>query len=79
MGDHQMNGKKVLISGACGGLGSALAEQMAHRGANLLLIDRDSRALDRLSKAIQEAGSAEPGVCPLDLAVAGGAACQQLA
>lgn len=74
-----MNGKKVLISGACGGLGSALAEQMAHRGADLLLIDRDSRALDRLSKAIQEAGSAEPGVCPLDLAVAGGAACQQLA
>ena len=73
-----MNGKKVLISGACGGLGSALAEQMAHRGADLLLIDKDSRALDRLSRAIQEAGSAEPGVCPLDLAVAGGAVCQQL-
>ena len=73
-----MNGKKVLISGACGGLGSALAEQMAQQGADLLLLDKDSRALDRLSKAIQEAGSPEPGVCALDLAVAGGDACQQL-
>lgn len=74
-----MKDKKVLISGACGGLGSALAGQLASQGTDLLLLDKDSRALDRLSSAIQKAGSPEPGVCPLDLAVAGSEACDQLA
>jgi NAD(P)-dependent dehydrogenase (short-subunit alcohol dehydrogenase family) len=34
------------------------------------MVDRDSRGLDRLSDEIRAAGLEEPGVCPLDLAVA---------
>lgn len=66
-----MGDASVLITGAAGGLGSALARLLARRGVSLLLVDRDSRGLDRLSDEISAAGLQEPGVCPLDLAVVG--------
>jgi len=62
---------KILITGACGGLGSALATQLAKRGANLLLLDKSSRELDALSDQICAQGQEPPGICPLDLAKSG--------
>ena len=62
---------KVLITGATGGLGSALAIQLAHRGANLLLLDKSSEDLDALSDEIRAQNQEEPGVCDLDLSKSG--------
>ena len=66
-----MDQLKVLITGAAGGLGSELAMQLAGNGANLLLLDKDSRGLDTLSDKICAANLEEPGLCPLNLANSG--------
>ena len=68
----------VLITGACGGLGSAMARQFAQFGADLLLVDKNGRELDILSRSIEQSGYPEPGVCPLDLSTAVSDAYQQL-
>jgi NAD(P)-dependent dehydrogenase (short-subunit alcohol dehydrogenase family) len=73
------NGRQVvLITGAAGGLGSALAAGFARRGAELLLLDRDVRGLDGLSDRLVAAGAAAPGLCPLDLGQAGQQQCEAL-
>ena len=43
---HPLSGQSVLVAGASGGLGSALAGELARRGAVLTLVARDA---DRLS------------------------------
>jgi len=68
-----------LISGAAGGLGRALALDLAGRGMRLFLLDRDERGLEDLSDAIVASGMAAPGICPLDLAAAGPEAFDQVA
>jgi NAD(P)-dependent dehydrogenase (short-subunit alcohol dehydrogenase family) len=68
----------VLITGAAGGLGGALAAGFARRGAELLLLDRDARGLDRLSERLVTAGAAAPGTCVLDLGQAGQQQCEEL-
>ncbi len=69
----------VLITGAAGGLGSALACQLADAGAGLMLLDKDSRGLDAVHDRIGDAGQEAPGLCPLDLAAAGPEELDQLA
>jgi len=66
-----LKGKTILITGAAGGLGGALALQCAHQGAELVLLDKDRRGLSALSDSMTEAGLPEPGLYPLDLAGAG--------
>ncbi len=63
--------KTILITGAAGGLGAALALQCAGAGANLVLLDRDRRGLSDLSDKIVDLGYAPPGLYPMDLAGAG--------
>ena len=41
-----LQGKTVLITGAARGLGAAMAERLAARGANLALVDIDAASLD---------------------------------
>ena len=48
--------KTILITGAAGGLGSALALQSASAGAELILLDKNRRALGLLSDRIVEQG-----------------------
>lgn len=43
-----INGKTVLLTGANGGIGSALAQQLASAGATLVLVGRDEHTLDHL-------------------------------
>lgn len=74
-----MSTRTILITGAAGGLGSALAHAGAKAGMQLMLLDKNSRGLDRLSDEICEQGLMAPGLCPLDLAVAGPEAYLELA
>lgn len=59
--------KTILITGAAGGLGSALAQQCAARGAQLVLLDRDRRGLDKVCRMVEDAGAPAPGYCDIDL------------
>jgi len=46
-------GKSVLITGASGGLGAALAAECAKRGARLALASRSLKALRRPAERVQ--------------------------
>ncbi|MDQ6950695.1 MAG: SDR family oxidoreductase [Mariprofundales bacterium] len=48
-------GKKVVLTGAAGGMGSALAVALSQRGAQLVLVDRDAPALQALAKRLDGA------------------------
>lgn len=74
-----MNDTIILITGAAGGLGSALAEQLARSGANLLLTDKDLKGLEQLSDRLLAAGLPEPGITSLDLATASPESYRELA
>ena len=60
--------KTILISGATGGLGSALARALAARGVRVVLLDRQRRKLEALCDEIEALGAPAPGYCDLDLA-----------
>src|SRR5687768_142808 len=45
----ELNGKTVLLTGATGGLGRAIAEALAARGASLILSSRKSHELEALA------------------------------
>lgn len=64
-------GKIILITGAAGGLGSALALKCAGKGADLVLLDKNRRGLEKLSDRITGLELPAPGLYPLDLAGAG--------
>jgi len=66
-----LSGKTVLITGAAGGLGSALAQQCAGLGAELILLDKNRRVLGELSDRMTDQGFTPPGLYPLNLAAAG--------
>ena len=66
-----LSGKSILITGAAGGLGSAIAWQCAESGADLVLLDKNRRGLVELSDKITEKGLTPPGLYPLNLAAAG--------
>lgn len=66
-----LSGKTILITGAAGGLGSAIALQCAGSGADLVLLDKNRRGLVEMSDTITEQGFAPPGLYPLNLAAAG--------
>jgi len=66
-----LNGKTILITGAAGGLGEALALQCADERAALVLLDKNRSGLGLLSDRITEKGLPPPGLYPLDLARVG--------
>ena len=66
-----MKRKTLLITGAAGSLGSALAQVAAARSFNLVLLDLDQRGLERLYDQIVRDGFPEPALQVLDLATAG--------
>ena len=67
----KLKGKTVLITGAAGGLGEALAFQCSGEGAELVLLDKNRRSLSALSDKMTAQGLPAPGLYPLDLASAG--------
>ena len=66
-----LSGKTILITGAAGGLGSALALQCDKLGAELVLLDKNRRGLGSLSDKFTDQGKTPPGLYPMDLAGAG--------
>lgn len=60
----------ILITGASGGIGGAIARQLAQRGASLILVNRDSERLAIFADKLRAAGGT---VLPLvgDLALPG--------
>ncbi|MCD6357621.1 MAG: SDR family oxidoreductase [Thermoproteales archaeon] len=49
-----LTGRKAVVTGAAGGIGSAISLAFAELGVDLALIDIDSKGLERLEKAIRE-------------------------
>lgn len=63
--------RTLLLTGAAGSLGSALALHGGRAGYVTVLLDRDRRGLERLFDQIVSEGLPEPVLHPMDLAVAG--------
>lgn len=49
---YGLEGKRVLLTGAAGGIGRALAAAFAAQGAALILVDRDAAGLDVLASTL---------------------------
>ena len=63
-------GRAILITGASGGLGRALALECARAGATVILSGRSSAKLERLYDEIEALGAPQPAIAVLDLATA---------
>ncbi len=71
-----LQGRTVLITGAAEGIGAAVAEACAERGAAVILSDRTEEDLADLYDRIAENCPQEPAILPLDLEQAEEAAFQ---
>jgi short-subunit dehydrogenase len=67
-----LDGKRVLLSGATGGLGRAIAEELAARGAKLVLSSRKKEELQELARSLP-GGARRHKVIVADLAKDGAA------
>ena len=63
-------GRVVLVTGAYGGLGSAVARAAARAGATVVITGKRKRQLEKLYDAMREQGLAEPVIHPLDMEAA---------
>lgn len=66
-GSRLLAGRRLLITGAAHGFGAALARAAGRCGAEVILLDRDLKALEGVYDAIQADGSPEPALYPMDL------------
>lgn len=78
-GPDALRGRVVLVTGACGGLGTAATHAAARAGATVVLLGRRVRALEKLYDAIEALGAPRPAIYPLDLEGATPADYEQLA
>jgi NAD(P)-dependent dehydrogenase (short-subunit alcohol dehydrogenase family) len=62
---YGLQGKTVLITGAAGGIGSALARAFLAQGAQLLLLDRAAAPLDALVESLHSS-QVHSAVCDLN-------------
>lgn len=53
---RELEGKTIVITGAAGGIGAAVARMAAERGARLLLVDPNGDGLERLVGTLAGAG-----------------------
>ncbi|MEV0896711.1 SDR family NAD(P)-dependent oxidoreductase [Actinoplanes sp. NPDC049802] len=64
-------GRTCVITGAAGGIGAALALDLAKRHAELALVDRDTEGLERVTGLARELGAAGVTAYPVDLSDGG--------
>lgn len=67
-------GKKFIVTGASRGIGAATARILAAEGARLVLVGRNSQALERVRDDIAARYGAEPVIEICDLGLSGAAA-----
>lgn len=60
-------GRVVLVTGACGGLGTAVAKSAARAGATVIITGRRKRQLEQLYDAMVGQDLPQPVIHPLDL------------
>jgi meso-butanediol dehydrogenase/(S,S)-butanediol dehydrogenase/diacetyl reductase len=56
----RLEGRRALITGAAGGIGSAVARTFIDAGATVALIDRDAPGLERIAQSLSTAHSIRP-------------------
>lgn len=57
----------ILITGAAGGIGSAVSKTCAAHGATVILLDKSIPKLEKLYDEIEQAGHPQPAIIPADL------------
>lgn len=62
-----LDGQVALVTGACGGLGGAIAEAMARSGATVVVSDRDAQSCEAAAERLRVTG-ARAHAAPCDLA-----------
>jgi NAD(P)-dependent dehydrogenase (short-subunit alcohol dehydrogenase family) len=65
--DHTLEGRVILVTGAYGGLGSAVARAATRAGATVVLTGKRKRQLEQLYDAMVSEGLSEPVLHPLDM------------
>ncbi|GFZ94177.1 SDR family NAD(P)-dependent oxidoreductase [Dyella caseinilytica] len=65
-----LDGRVVLVTGAYGGLGSAVARAAARAGATVVITGKRKRRLEQLYDAMIQEGLPEPVIHPLDMETA---------
>lgn len=65
----RIEGSKVLLTGAGGGIGAAIVAELIAQGAQVLLVDRDARALEAVASR-HETARDRLDLCTADLTVA---------
>lgn len=65
--ENSLAGRVVLVTGASGGLGSAVALAGARAGATVVLAGKRVRALEKVYDQLVAAGAAQPAIVPLNL------------
>ena len=63
----QLQSQRILLTGAAGGIGRELAKLLAHKGARIVLLDRDAVGLTKLRDEINAAGASDVQLLALDL------------
>ena len=48
----QIKGKKIIIAGACGGIGAPISKFLYDRGSQVLLLDQEEQGLSEMSQAL---------------------------
>ncbi|MFT4296064.1 MAG: SDR family oxidoreductase [Micropruina sp.] len=60
--------RTVVVTGAAGGIGRAVAVQLADQGVRLGLLDRDAAGLRATAEAVRASGASEPLTLAVDVA-----------
>lgn len=55
--DRSLEGRIALITGGGGGMGGRHATMMAERGADIIVLDRDQEAADRIAADVEASGA----------------------
>jgi short-subunit dehydrogenase len=69
-----LNGKRIVLTGASSGIGREMAVGLADKGAQLVLAARRRDLLDEVADGIEASGHKRPIVIDTDLSLAGAAA-----